>query len=118
MLDSWSRRVTLETAVHRCDLELASAATPGPIDAALAEDGIDEWINVILQTPPNHRIDVIVDGTNRSWTLGSAPQPSAVVRGGASAILLVMWRRCPIDLVRVDGNHRLAEIFFSSAELL
>jgi hypothetical protein len=88
------------------------------MDAALAEDGIDEWINVILRTRPNHRIDVIVDGTNRSWTLRCGPQPTAVVRGDVSAILLVMWRRCPIELLHVDGSNRLAEIFFSSVELL
>jgi len=43
----WARRMAIETAVHRWDLESASG-TAGPIDAELAVDGIDEVFDVFL----------------------------------------------------------------------
>src|SRR5581483_6028840 len=39
----WRRRQAHETAMHRVDAQLARGAAE-PIDAALAADGIDEWL--------------------------------------------------------------------------
>jgi hypothetical protein len=43
----WLRRQAHETAVHRWDAE-AAVSTPSPIDAALAADGVDEWLDFQL----------------------------------------------------------------------
>ena len=45
----WFRRQAHETAVHRWDAQ--RAATPSsvdPIDATLAADGVDEWLEVFV----------------------------------------------------------------------
>jgi uncharacterized protein (TIGR03083 family) len=46
----WQRRQAHETAMHRVDAESAAGA-PGPIDAELAADGIDEWLEIVGNTP-------------------------------------------------------------------
>ncbi|HEY8216799.1 MAG TPA: maleylpyruvate isomerase family mycothiol-dependent enzyme, partial [Acidimicrobiia bacterium] len=46
----WQRRQAHETAMHRVDAESATGA-PQPIDAALAADGIDEWFEIVGNTP-------------------------------------------------------------------
>jgi uncharacterized protein (TIGR03083 family) len=43
----WPRRMAIETAVHRCDAQVAVAGLT-PVDTALAVDGIDELFAVIL----------------------------------------------------------------------
>src|SRR5262245_492946 len=43
----WARRMAHETAVHRVDAELAHGAST-PVDAALATDGVDEILHIML----------------------------------------------------------------------
>jgi uncharacterized protein (TIGR03083 family) len=43
-LAHWARRQAHETTIHRVDTELAAGGTLGPIDAALAADGVDELL--------------------------------------------------------------------------
>lgn len=42
----WQRRQAHETAMHRVDAQLALGHA-APIDAALAADGIDEWLSMV-----------------------------------------------------------------------
>ena len=44
----WARRMAHETAVHRVDAELARGAST-PVDAALATDGVDEILHLMLE---------------------------------------------------------------------
>jgi uncharacterized protein (TIGR03083 family) len=112
------RRVAHETTVHRYDLDLASLVTPRPVEALLAEDGIDEWVKVILQSQPDERIDLVIDETGRSWSLGDGPKPTAVVRGTAMMIFLAIWRRVPIQRLRIEGPEGLVVDFIAAARLL
>ncbi len=106
----WIRRQTHETALHRWDAESAVAA-PRAMDPALAADGIDEYLGVIvprlvqrdgLQLPSGsahlHCTDTpgewtveVVDGEyvlDRSHRKGDA-----AVRGTAEHLLLQLWGR-------------------------
>ncbi len=42
------RRQAHEAMIHRIDAELVSGGTAGPLDAALAEDGVDEALRVMF----------------------------------------------------------------------
>jgi uncharacterized protein (TIGR03083 family) len=46
----WQRRQAHETAMHRVDAQSATGAAE-PIEAALAADGIDEWLEIVGNTP-------------------------------------------------------------------
>ena len=45
---SWARRQAHEHLVHRMDLEAAAGVPHAPVDTALADDGVDELLTVIL----------------------------------------------------------------------
>lgn len=113
------RRVTHETIVHRCDLDLASDGTPRPIDAALAADGVDEWATVMLRSRPAATLELVADDRERSWTLGDTTAlPRAIVHANAPTLLLAVWRRIPTDQLRVDGDPGFAIDFLEHAELI
>jgi uncharacterized protein (TIGR03083 family) len=111
------RRAAQETAVHRWDAQ--SAADPDaadPIDAQLAQDGIDEWVTFILRAPPHARIDLVVpDGP--AWTLGVGPVPEATVHGDSSRLLLALWRRVPVSSLHIEGDVRAATAFLETADI-
>lgn len=44
----WVRRMAHETVVHRADAELAAKRAIGPVDAALALDGVREMLDVMV----------------------------------------------------------------------
>ncbi|MBJ7607909.1 MAG: maleylpyruvate isomerase family mycothiol-dependent enzyme [Candidatus Dormibacteraeota bacterium] len=46
----WYRRMALETVVHRVDVE-SGLGDLSPVDAELAEDGIDEVLQIMLADP-------------------------------------------------------------------
>lgn len=95
----WQRRMALETAVHRADVESASGAI-GPVAGDLALDGIDEVLTVMLAdagvedvigpTPDSGQVAVSIGGTT--------------VRGDASDLLLWLWGRRADDAVSVEGD--------------
>ncbi|MCW2613719.1 MAG: maleylpyruvate isomerase family mycothiol-dependent enzyme [Frankiales bacterium] len=95
----WVRRQALETAVHRVDAQRAGGAEEDPVPDDLAEDGIDEVLEVMLPRQVSlGRIAepatglTLVTGTTRQ--LGSVA-PTAEVSGPAGAVLLLLWRRLP-----------------------
>jgi uncharacterized protein (TIGR03083 family) len=118
---SWARRQAHELAVHRMDLEAAAGVPHAPVDPALAEDGVDELLSVIVprwaHTEPLLSADATVavtcTDTGRNWsvsvvrggvTLGADPSGSedAHLRAPAAKLLLHLWGR-PADVV-VDGD--------------
>ena len=52
----WFRRMAQETSVHRWDAE-AAAGTPTAIDAALAVDGVDEYLGFVARYVAVHPIE-------------------------------------------------------------
>lgn len=96
------RRMAHETAVHRWDAE-AATGTPAPIDADLAEDGIDEFLTFFVDPVEPPGIGVEVAESGRRYELGEG----ATIRGSASDLLLVLWRRIPPAAVDVDDAPAL-----------
>jgi uncharacterized protein (TIGR03083 family) len=110
----WARRQALETAVHRWDGE-AAVGSAAPIDAALAVDGIDEILNVFAPMRLAGAAPLVLDGSmhlhatdaDGEWTLAASEGALTVerghakgdvaVRGPASTLYLMLWRRVPPD---------------------
>ena len=131
----WPRRMAQETSVHRTDVQLARGVAD-PIDARLAADGIDEFFEVCL--PPD--LDalagdggtVVVRATDAqaAWSVTALPggaeisrgapagaEPAATIAGGASDVLLVLWRRLGAGAVDVSGDRGLVDRFLATADL-
>jgi uncharacterized protein (TIGR03083 family) len=118
---SWARRQAHERAVHRMDLEAAAGVPHAPLDPALADDGVDELLSIVVprwaHTEPLVSADAVVAVTNtdtgRQWevrvvrgTVEIAPEHSgaagATLTGAGTQLLLHLWGR-PAD-VRVSGD--------------
>jgi uncharacterized protein (TIGR03083 family) len=127
------RRMAQETAVHRWDAQSASG-TPTAVDQALSVDGIDEFLTYFLPGPGDERpaldgsVHLHVTDGDGEWLVresddsGLVVTPEhakgdAAVRGPASDVLLVLWRRRPLAEVEVLGDAAVAERFVALAEL-
>ena len=116
----WARRMAHETAVHRVDAELAHGAST-PVDAALATDGVDEILHLMLEgdwsddaddTMTGQRIDISTGG--RTWQVVLDREAVSVTAGGGEAdarltgdpsdVLLWLWGRVPDDRVEQAGD--------------
>jgi uncharacterized protein (TIGR03083 family) len=124
-------RVDAQDAVHA-----AGGPAPDALAADGAADGIDEWARVFLglrfgqrggQVPEDlHGRTVHIHGTDdpppadgAEWLLRFGPDGTTVdathakgdvaLRGPASDLLLVLWRRRPLDAVDIVGERSVAE---------
>lgn len=119
---SWVRRQAHELVVHRMDLEVAAGVAPAPVDPALADDGVDELLTVVVprwaHTQPlltaDNTVAVTATDTGRAWsvrvergTVAVVPHVSgsedAHLFGTALQLLLRLWGR-PSD-VAVAGDR-------------
>jgi uncharacterized protein (TIGR03083 family) len=96
-----------EAALHRRDAEQA-VGNARPIAADGAADAI-ELVNLLLPAAaPGLRSAFGVTATDAPLdvTMGSAPDLPVVgaLRGGASDLLLVLWKRLPLDAVEATGD--------------
>ena len=127
---SWLiRRMAQEIAVHRVDAELASGAAT-PIDAALASDGIDEFLEFFLNAHHGavggsvhiHCTDVAGEWTIRETAAGfdvsrEHAKGDCAIRGAAHDILMALWRRAPLSNCDVVGDAAVAERFVAASAL-
>jgi uncharacterized protein (TIGR03083 family) len=121
----WARRMTHESAVHRYDAQSAHGLEQ-PIDAELASDGIDEFVDVILPrvyermetAAPTGTIGLhSTDGgtwtlaleTNRARRIVEVSDPDVSLSGPSSALLLAAWGRAPWTSLNVTGDVEVAE---------
>lgn len=128
----WIRRMAQETAVHRADAELAAGEPIGTVDPALARDGIDEMVTVMLEwgsiafheyvaetLTANSDLVVAIDTGECSWTVRISPERVAVedgvaddaqatVSGSPSEALMWLWRRTGPDALAVQGDRSSA----------
>jgi uncharacterized protein (TIGR03083 family) len=125
------RRMAHETAVHRWDAQLA-AGDPEPIAGDLAADGVDEFFENFLgakkpvtrdgELVHMHRTDgdgewlirLSADGAHVSH---GHEKGDAAVRGSASDLLLVLWRRLEPDAVDVFGDRAVLDRLLAHADL-
>jgi uncharacterized protein (TIGR03083 family) len=118
----WVRRMSLEVAVHRTDVELAhDAVTPVPDDLGL--DGVDEMLRVMMHgnwaewgVKTEHPVDatVAIETGGRRWrcdaraeavdvAVDSADPAEATVTGQPADVFLWLWGRADDDALAVDG---------------
>ena len=101
----WQRRMALETAIHRVDVESAiGEVTPVPAD--LAVDGIDEVLHIMLADV--REFDVlgpVVD--DRRVTVGIGP---VHVGGSPHEVLLWLWGRDGVSDAEVELTGSAADI--------
>jgi uncharacterized protein (TIGR03083 family) len=116
----WVRRMALETAVHRVDVELPFGP-PTPLDQELAVDGIDELLHLMLagdwtgDEEPDLTGTVAVATTGRTWTIRMLadsvsvegvedPAVVATLLADPSPLLLWLYGRAPDEAVTVSGD--------------
>lgn len=123
----WFRRQALETAVHAWDVESA-IGEPAAIEPAVAADGIDEFLRVMVsrtverhpdpwtgQSVHLHRTDgdgewLIRLGPDGQTTIEEAHAKGDVaLRGSASSLYLWCLNRLPIDALEAFGDLSVAE---------
>ena len=121
------RRMAQETAVHRWDADKAAGVGGNgrpAIEPDLASDGIDEFLDEFVNDPREgasvggsvhiHCTDVPGEwltkpGPDGLVTTREHAKGDAAIRGAASDLLLVLWRRIPLDDVEVIGDRTVAE---------
>jgi uncharacterized protein (TIGR03083 family) len=127
------RRMAQETAVHRWDAEQAAGRTTA-IDAALASDGINEFLTHFRgdvtdgSLPVGGSVHLHCTDVAGEWTVRPLPdggddvtrehaKGDAAIRGTASGILLALWRRLPLSTVDVIGDAEVAARFVARPSL-
>lgn len=123
------RRIAHETAVHCWDV-LAAAGRDEPVERELAVDGIDEFLTFFLpEPPPDFDADVhlhttdgdgewLVTPEDGTWRVSHEHTKAAVaVRGTASDLLLLLWRRKGTEAVQTFGDAGALERFLTVATL-
>lgn len=127
------RRMAHETAIHAWDALWAAGLKPH-IDPQLASDGIDEFVYVM--TPLVREGQPIIGGSvhihctdvDGEWLLVPGDglelvvtrehaKGSVALRGPAVDILLVLWRRLPVEAIEVIGDASVADRFLLRADL-
>jgi uncharacterized protein (TIGR03083 family) len=126
----WARRMAHESAVHRFDAQRANDVAQ-PIDADLAQDGIDELIDLIVPRVIARDEPKLPEGSytfaatdEGTWhvrfdadglqRVAALKDPDVIVRGTASALLLAAYARVPWTSLDVDGNATLLDEWSSS----
>ncbi|MFI8369388.1 maleylpyruvate isomerase family mycothiol-dependent enzyme [Streptomyces sp. NPDC085466] len=127
----WARRQAHETTVHRADAESALPAGPGPVEARLAADGVDELLAGFhgrdrsrVRTPDPRTLRIRATDTGDAWTVrlsaappvteraGSAAGPAdAEIAGTAERLYLTLWNRLPATAVTVTGDAELLRLW-------
>jgi uncharacterized protein (TIGR03083 family) len=127
------RRMAHETAVHRVDAERA-AGRDHRIEPELAADGVDEFLTHFLRwaakdaEPIEGRVHLHCGDAAGEWTVTmdddggwnvarEHSKGDAALRGDAHDLLLVLWRRAPLDAVQVFGDRDIAARFVAHTDL-
>ncbi|MFE5592815.1 maleylpyruvate isomerase family mycothiol-dependent enzyme [Streptomyces sp. NPDC056549] len=132
----WARRQTHETTVHRADAQSALAGGPGPVDPAIAVDGIDELFGAFhsgdrsrVRPDKPGTLRVRATDTGDLWTVHLSPTaPPRTERGAkgpadtelsgpADRLYLTLWNRLPADAVTVTGDADLARLWRETSSI-
>ncbi|MGA3219861.1 MAG: maleylpyruvate isomerase family mycothiol-dependent enzyme [Acidimicrobiales bacterium] len=135
----WSRRQLHETLVHRTDVELALGRSPAA-EPAVAADAIDEFLvnlgsaayfspRVTSLRGNCEQLSFRATDEDREWSVtfqpegfevgGPAGSPAATVAGPALTLLLVLYRRLPVDAAGIltAGDRSLIELWWANSAL-
>ena len=125
----WFRRQVQETAVHLIDAHRA-AGGDRVLDPAVAADGVDEVLTAMLprvtrwySAPPlSAPLSLRATDTGDVWTLhpgeppalGETVEPAATAEATAQELDLLLWKRVPLETVRITGDASVATGFLSA----
>lgn len=116
----WARRMAHESSIHRFDAQSAHGVVQ-PLDAELAEDGLDELIDVLAPrifdrdgtVPPDGTV-VMISSEGGTWSVElsaegltrSEPvkEPDVTATGTTSALLLASCGRVPWTSLEAAGD--------------
>jgi uncharacterized protein (TIGR03083 family) len=122
----WPRRQAHEAAVHRFDAQAARGGGE-PIDAALAVDGVDELLEVFVDsrlgrdvmTGAGETLHLHTTDHPGEWFITLTPEgivwehshtkADVAVRGAASDLLLFLWNRVGPDAVEIFGDQAVID---------
>jgi uncharacterized protein (TIGR03083 family) len=120
------RHQVQEVAVHRFDLELAALGAGSPIDPQSAADSIDEALHIVLpwtvdaDKPLSGSVHIHCTDVPGEWYVEPAGDVERVhrkgdvaLRGGASELLLVMYKRLTSDTLDIVGDGAVAQDFLA-----
>jgi uncharacterized protein (TIGR03083 family) len=124
------RHQVQEAAVHRWDLQQAAGqAPPDPIDAEAAADSLDELLEVTLPWTVNEKnplpgtVHIHCTDTEGEWFVHPQgrvepihAKGEAAIRGAASDLLLVLFKRLGIDHAELVGDQTLARHFIERVD--
>ena len=123
------RRMAQETAVHSWDA-ISASQTPPPVDGALAVDGIDEFLEFFVSgtdKAPDLTVHLHATDADGEWLVEvkdgkldvrhEHAKGDAAVRGSASNLLLLLWRRIPEAEVEVLGDRAALFAFLQASDL-
>jgi uncharacterized protein (TIGR03083 family) len=106
------------SAVHRWDAQSA-VGTPSPIDAAIADDGVSEFLEVVVgqaATTLLGSVSLVSEDTGGEWIVGDQRGTRTVVRASASDLVLLLYGRLPDASVTVEGDSGLLRDLLDSAD--
>jgi uncharacterized protein (TIGR03083 family) len=126
------RRMAQETAVHRWDADDVAGHRTA-IEAVLASDGVDEFLEHFLtwrddaSAPVAGSVHLHCTDVAGEWTVREGDHAFVVsrehakgdgaIRGAASDVLLTLWRRQPLSSVDVVGDAGVAARFVAYTPL-
>ncbi|WP_370617962.1 maleylpyruvate isomerase family mycothiol-dependent enzyme [Mumia sp. Pv 4-285] len=125
----WFRRMALEATVHRVDAEQAAGVSVQRVEHSVAEDGIDEFLSVLVGGPwwddedeTAHPVDAVVRirAGARSWTVdlsrtqvvvtaGSDGTADLDLEGDPHDVYLWLWGRGDATTFTLEGRKELLE---------
>lgn len=113
----WAIRQSLETVIHRFDVEHAVGLDTG-ISTDLAVAGISEVVDFLFPrqivlgraNPFPGRVALTATDVPAQWGLGAPSVYEAEVSGPASALLLMLWKRPHSPLTRDGDDSTLAAL--------
>lgn len=139
----WARRMVHETVIHRADALIALGAD-FTIDPEIAADTLDEWLDIVgapmvVEFKPElkelcgpgrtlhlHATDTapesgewFIDATGERVTWRRSHEKAAVaVRGPMRDLLLLTYRRLPLDSAKVEvhGEREMLELWLENAK--
>ena len=110
------RHQAQEAAVHRYDAQTA-LGPPAPLDARLADDGVDEFLWIARQLRGSTPIAFRTTDTNHDFSAAEAGvEPVVTVAAPASDLVLLLYGRIPLDAVIVTGDRRALDTFLVAIE--
>jgi uncharacterized protein (TIGR03083 family) len=120
-----ARHQAQEAAVHRWDAE-GSGGTPAPLPAALAHDGVPEFIEVMVGPDVKDlrgAVTLTAVDTGGTWRVGVDAATSdrqntrsAELHATASDLVLMLYRRLPVPDADVDGDPMLVASLLALAD--